>query len=232
MEINIAICDDEKEYITEIIEHLEKQPWKRRNKFIYHTFYSGKELLESKQDFDVVILDIKMKDVSGVNVKNIFYERNIKYPIIFLTNYDEYMKESFGRNVYGYVNKSKISDLDIPLAKIYKELMENVTITINDKLINLRKVYYAKADGPYVNIHYKEGDDVFRMTLTEFTNRINNPNFVRSHKSYLVNMRYIKKIEPRTITLDNGETVALSYAKRTSVKRIYHQYLMENITYD
>lgn len=232
MEVNIAICDDEKEYVKEIIDYLEKCSWKRNNKFIYHVFYSGEELLNSKKVFDLIILDIKMGNISGVNVKDIFYNRNNQSRIIFLTNYDEYMEDSFGRNVYGYINKSKIDKLEIPLTKIYKELLENRTVVINNNVINLYKVYYVRADGPYINIHYENDYDIYRMTLSNFATRISNPNFIRTHKSYLVNMRYIKNIDQRIITLDNDVNVSISHGKRSDVIKTYHHYLMENISYD
>lgn len=232
MEVNIAICDDEKEYVKEIIDYLEKCSWKRNNKFIYHVFHSGEELLNSKKVFDLIILDIKMGNISGVNVKDIFYNRNNQSRIIFLTNYDEYMEDSFGRNVYGYINKSKIDKLEIPLTKIYKELLENRTVVINNNVINLYKVYYVRADGPYINIHYENDYDIYRMTLSDFATRISNPNFIRTHKSYLVNMRYIKNIDQRIIILDNDVNVSISHGKRSDVMKTYHHYLMENISYD
>ena len=87
MEINIAICDDDKNYINEIIQYLNNCSWKRNNSFVYHTFYCGEALLESKQYFDFIILDIEMDKVSGIEVKEIFYNRNNQSRIIFLTNY-------------------------------------------------------------------------------------------------------------------------------------------------
>ncbi|WRK52977.1 LytTR family DNA-binding domain-containing protein [Coprobacillaceae bacterium CR2/5/TPMF4] len=142
------------------------------------------------------------------------------------------MEDSFGRNVYGYINKSKIDKLEIPLTKIYKELLENRTVVINNNVINLYKVYYVRADGPYINIHYENDYDIYRMTLSDFATRISNPNFIRTHKSYLVNMRYIKNIDQRIITLDNDVNVSISHGKRSDVMKTYHYYLMENISYD
>ena len=70
------------------------------------------------------------------------------------------------------------------------------------------------------------------MTLSDFATRISNPNFIRTHKSYLVNMRYIKNIDQRIITLDNDVNVSISHGKRSDVMKTYHHYLMENISYD
>ena len=114
MEINIAICDDDKNYINEIIQYLNNCSWKRNNSFVYHTFYCGEALLESKQYFDFIILDIEMDKVSGIEVKEIFYNRNNQSRIIFLTNYEEYMSDSFGKNVYGYISKDVLHKMDIP----------------------------------------------------------------------------------------------------------------------
>lgn len=174
MEINIAICDDDKNYINEIIQYLNNCSWKRNNSFVYHTFYCGEALLESKQYFDFIILDIEMDKVSGIEVKEIFYNRNNQSRIIFLTNYEEYMSDSFGKNVYGYISKDVLHKMDIPLNKIFKELLEHRLIKISEDIIDLYEVYYVKADGPYINIHTNGSYEVYRMTLKDFANKIHN----------------------------------------------------------
>ena len=213
MEINIAICDDDKNYINEIIQYLNNCSWKRNNSFVYHTFYCGEALLESKQYFDFIILDIEMDKVSGIEVKEIFYNRNNQSRIIFLTNYEEYMSDSFGKNVYGYISKDVLHKMDIPLNKIFKELLEHRLIKISEDIIDLYEVYYVKADGPYIN-------------------KIHNSNFIRIHKSYLINMRYINEINNKFLILDNDERLPISKSNRKTVLITYRKYLLENIIYD
>lgn len=231
MEINIAICDDNKNYVDEVIDYLESCPWKRNNKFIYHTFYSGESLVEYKQNFDFIILDIEMDKISGVDVKDIFYEINNNSRIIFLTNYDEYMPESFGKNVYGYINKDLICKMDIPLNKIFKEILEHRIFEIGDDMIDLYEVYYVSADGPYINIHYEHDYQIYRMTLKEFVERVENTNFIRVHRSYFVNMRYVKNFDDKTVILDNGAKLDISKGNRKLVKKVYSRYLMESVMY-
>ena len=232
MEINIAICDDDKSYVDEVIEYLENSAWKRNNIFVYHSFYCGEELLESKQDFDFIILDIEMDKISGVDVKDIFYQRNNQSRIIFLTNYDDYMVDSFGKNVYGYINKDLICKMDIPLNKIFKELLEHRILEIGDYTIDLYEVYYVEADGPYINIHFKDDFEIFRMTLKEFTEKVANSNFVRVHRSYYVNMRYIREMDKTEIVLDNDIRLDISKGNRRILPKVYRRYLLESIAYD
>ena len=232
MEINIAICDDDKNYINEIIQYLNNCSWKRNNSFVYHTFYCGEALLESKQYFDFIILDIEMDKVSGIEVKEIFYNRNNQSRIIFLTNYEEYMSDSFEKNVYGYISKDVLHKMDIPLNKIFKELLEHRLIKISEDIIDLYEVYYVKADGPYINIHTNGSYEVYRMTLKDFANKIHNSNFIRIHKSYLINMRYINEINNKFLILDNDERLPISKSNRKTVLITYRKYLLENIIYD
>ena len=63
------------------------------------------------------------------------------------------MSDSFGKNVYGYISKDVLHKMDIPLNKIFKELLEHRLIKISEDIIDLYEVYYVKADGPYINIH-------------------------------------------------------------------------------
>lgn len=232
MEVNIAICDDDKVYVKEVVEYLNKCSWKRNNHFVYHCFYDGKELVASNKNFDFIILDIEMDKMSGVEVKEIFYQRNNQSRIIFLTNYDDYMPESFGKNVYGYISKDMIHKIAIPLNKIFKEILEHRIFEIGDEMIDLYEVYYVKADGPYINIYFEDGYEIFRMTLKEFTARISNSNFIRVHRSYLVNMRYVKDIDNKIVILDNNTKLDISKGNRKTVVKTYHRYLLENLAYD
>lgn len=231
MEVNIAICDDDKGYVKEVVEYLNKCSWKRNNHFVYHCFYDGKELVASNQNFDFIILDIEMDKMSGVEVKEIFYQRNNQSRIIFLTNYDDYMPESFGKNVYGYISKDMIHKIAIPLNKIFKEILEHRIFEIGDEMIDLYEVYYVKADGPYINIYFEDGYEIFRMTLKYFSNNISNSNFIRIHKSYLTNMRYIKEISNKYIMLDNDKVLPISKSNRKHVTDAYKEYLLENTIY-
>lgn len=232
MKVNIAICDDEKNYINEIIDYLDKCPWKRNNQFNYHIFTSGEELLKSNQLFEFIILDIEMDRISGVEVKEIFYQRKNQSRIIFLTNYNEYMSDSFGKNVYGYVNKDEVDMLEVPLNKIFKEMLEHRTVQVGEDIVDLFNVYYVSADGPYINIHFKNDYQIYRKTLKEFITTISNSNFVRVHKSFYVNMHYIDAIDTYAVTLDNGAKIKIARGKYKAVTREYRRYIAETVDYD
>ena len=94
------------------------------------------------------------------------------------------------------------------------------------------EVYYVKADGPYINIHTNGSYEVYRMTLKDFANKIHNSNFIRIHKSYLINMRYINEINNKFLILDNDERLPISKSNRKTVLITYRKYLLENIIYD
>lgn len=232
MEISIAICDDDENYINEIIQYLDNCSWKRNNIFLYHIFSAGEELLATKKCFDFMILDIEMEKISGIDVKEIFYEKNNQTRIIFLSNHEKYMSDLFGRNVYGYISKREINKMAIPLNKIFKEILEHRVIKLGDEVIDLYKVYYVQADGPYINIYNRDDYKIYRMTLKDFTNKITNSNFIRIHKSYLINMRYIKEIDDKFLILDNDRKLPISKINRKIVSNTYRNYLLENLIYD
>lgn len=100
--LKVCVCDDNvalrKYVIRGISKHLEN-----RHDLEFFSFSDGKELLESEEDFNIIILDIEMNEINGIEVKNKLMTSSAI--IIFLTGHSEYIKEGFGVNVLGFVEK-------------------------------------------------------------------------------------------------------------------------------
>ena len=94
--MKIAVCDDDiatREHIVMLIKEQIKD-------ITVVTFASGEEMLKAKEDFDILFLDVKMKELSGMDVaKHIRQEQeqngSEKSIIIFVTGYEKYMNDAF-----------------------------------------------------------------------------------------------------------------------------------------
>ncbi|NBK97221.1 MAG: response regulator [Erysipelotrichia bacterium] len=152
MVINIGICDDESHYL-EKMEKLIADYFKRSDNQCFITKYKdGEELLNKRAKLDILFLDIEMKKMSGIEIKNKLemYCDNCK--IIFVSNYDNRMKEAFGKNVIAFISKSKIDAIIYYLACIERELKEHKIIKFGNYQVDIFDVIYIKAEGSYVNI--------------------------------------------------------------------------------
>src|SRR5699024_3496128 len=92
-------------------------------------------------------------------------------PIIFFTNYDKYMKFSFGNNVYGFVKKDDLLELKEIVKKIIFEKASNEVVIIANQKINLSDIIYLKADTVYTEIYTNDRQIIIRKALREFLDK-------------------------------------------------------------
>lgn len=215
---NIAICDDNKLIQREVYELLNEYFKGKRIKIKIELFNDGDELLQSITDFNIIILDIKMNRVGGIEVKDkLFWDRNTS-KIIFLTDYEEYMSDAFGKNVYGFVQKDNIDGIYKYLSIAITEFKSYEIIKIGNDEITLKDITYIKADRMYVHVNLTNSiNKYFRLNLSVLYERLDDTLFERTHRSYIVNLMHVKRCEKSQIILKNGKTLPLSKSYKDTV---------------
>lgn len=91
MTYKVAICDDEKIFIDDVVTKLSEQSADCE----IATFLSGEELLISSLDFNIIFLDIEMAGIDGINTAFSLREQGYDGIIIFLTSHTEFMPDAF-----------------------------------------------------------------------------------------------------------------------------------------
>ena len=217
----IAICEDEEEILKDTgrkcIEYLGKGNVK------VSLFSKGSSLLNAKEQFDLVLLDIELSDMSGINVMNEFELRRPYTYIAFLTAYDSYAKEAYGRNVLGFLSKPlKKSDLQRIIEKI-KKLQSGALIELDDngktRVIPVDKIIYISSDDKYTKIVTEEGNFLERKTLSYWENILPQLNFGRVSRFCIINFKYYKK---------DGLYIKISDSDKVKISRVYKDELEEN----
>ncbi|MFT7249488.1 MAG: DNA-binding LytR/AlgR family response regulator [Arcticibacterium sp.] len=84
----------------------------------------------------------------------------------------------------------------------------------------LDDILWLKSEGNYVEIHLAEKKELIRMSLSHFLEKVNRPNFFRTHKSYAVNLDYMTKFEPTAVTILESEIPITKSFAEALVKRI------------
>jgi two-component system, LytTR family, response regulator len=192
-------------------------------------FEALKSIKENKPD--VVFLDVSMPKLSGLEMLEIMDDNP---RIVFVTAYEEHAIKAFEHNAVDYLlkpfSKERFADaLDKIRGQIhqqsgkiqdtYKTILERDEplwrIVVKNrgvvKIIDVEDVYYISADDDYVFIHSKQGKDIKYATMKNFEKRLPE-NFMRIHRSYILNLNAIDKIESYTkethqIRLKNGDKI-------------------------
>lgn len=192
----------------------------------------------NKNKPELVFLDIEMPNYAGYEIVNFFDK--IDFEIIFVTAYDQYALRAFQMSAVDYILKPiDIDDLKRAVDKFetqknrldaelnYKVLVEslktdtvnNIVVSVNggQKSINVKDIIALEASESYTQIHTKTEKYIYSKNLKYFENLLEkNTNFVRSHKSWMVNIYKVEKFSKSelSIQLENNIEAKLSKYKK------------------
>ena len=215
--IKIAICEDKKEqqellktYINQIFEAL-------YIKYKLEIFNSGEELLENYQnDTDVLLLDIQMGQINGMDTARKIRSIDDKVEIIFITSLIEYALEGYEVRAYRYLIKPvKYENLKENIINCIKEVdIKNKYIIVKEQgnqiKLDINEITYVEVQKETITIHTL--NEVYKTngTMINIEKDIDCDRFFRCHKSFLVNLEHIKSIKQYTAILENSEEVPVS----------------------
>lgn len=225
--IIVAIVDDEKIILQEIYKKISKILAHKECEFKILSFSNGKSLLEfcNINKVDLIFLDIDMPDVNGIDVARKLRNHNNSAEIIFVTNKDEMVYEAIKYAPFRFIRKIKF-DNEIEEAinyYFYKSSMLNKKIVFSTengkKIKSVSEIVYVEVQSHKLTVHTKNTLFEANGNLNSIENIISNDGFIRIHKSYLVNFRYMDLIRQKFIILDDGTELPLSRGKADEVKR-------------
>ena len=214
--IKIGICEDEKETQDLIESHL--QNLLKNREYEIEKYISGEELLQANfKDIDILLLDIQMGKLNGMDTARKIREVDSKMEIIFITSLIDYVQEGYEVRAYRYLLKPiELEELKKHVLNCINEIEKNKNhyILIKNKS-NTYKIYsneitYIEVQKKDMLIHTINKDFHVRYSLEKVEKDINLDKFVRCHKSFLVNLTYVENIKSNTAILERGEEVPIS----------------------
>ena len=232
--IRAAICDDEPTILDCLYENIPAE-FKRQGTDIHiEKFLSGGEFLNAHKEepFDVVFLDIDMPEISGFDIaEKISGERTL---IIFVTTHDELVFSSLKFQPFRFIRKSFIDDeLGEVVDDIIKVLSKRIAgkkfklqTRSHDVYVDVEQIVYIEIYGHWLHVYTCDGEvlECYGI-LSDYESQLEPFDFVRTHKSYLVNCRYIHSIQKEQVVLDNKTSVPLSRRRINAVNDKFTKYL-------
>lgn len=204
------IIDDEPLARSLLIELLEDQ----KDIEIIAECGDGFEGIKAIQELkpDLIFLDIQMPKITGFEMLELL---DAPPKVIFTTAYDEYALKAFEVNALDYLLKPVNTDrLASALGKVRNytqgetqitkdkipqlpEQMQRIVVKVNGqiKILPLPEVFYLESADDYVKIHVKDKYYLKHQTMSNFEQQLPPHQFVRIHRSYLVNLQHIHKVD-------------------------------------
>jgi DNA-binding LytR/AlgR family response regulator len=119
-----------------------------------------------------------------------------------------------------------MQELWMELAKKEKESSFILEIGQTNYCLNIRKLMYVKATGKYLDIYLTDRTFYIRYQISQLEEKLENHGFLRIHKSYLVNIRYIYLLEPGSVILENQQSLPVSRHRFHEVQQKLQDYML------
>lgn len=228
--MKIAICEDEKIIADSICEMVNRYFLSSKHIYTIDVFYDTDSFESSDNLYDLVFLDYKFPNKTGMDIARDLRKISEKTGIVFISAFSEYVFESFEVGAFRYllkpVNESElIKTLDSFIFFKKKDLPVEVPTKNKTVYIELDEILYIESDEKRCIVRLLDRTYETPKALTSFQAEIFSYSFFRTHRRYLVNMRYISEIEKNVITLTNGEKVEISRRNLSSFNKCYINYL-------
>ncbi|SEF95001.1 two component transcriptional regulator, LytTR family [Eubacterium ruminantium] len=233
--INIAVCDDDILSHRDVFSFCDAYFSDKNVTYNLYSYYSGEDILsEREKRIDLLFLDIEMDGVDGIEVMKQIEEIPSFHRIIFISSHTEMMKCAFGYKTIGFLGKP-IDQKEIfkKLDGLYKKIVDDSVVRFSETgkelLYRRSDIIYIEADSNYINIYSEEGVKTIACTLKTCEEMINGLPFLRIHKSYIVNLDYVKDIRTDSVYLKNGIKIAIGRSYRDLIRTEYQRYLIKEL---
>ena len=234
MNLKIAVCDDELLFRTRIANALTDN-LNEQGIFDYQMelFQSGRELCELKEElrqFDALFLDISMPDKNGMQVAE--YVRNIhpNIALVFITSYIDFAPAGYQLNAMRYILKDSLEQYlpEAVRAVLRKTELQKLEMAYDflegRQTISIAELYYIESSKHKLVFHLEKSEPcTIYGKLDEMEQQLAMYNFIRVHKSFLVNYKHINQIGNYKVYLSNGEELPIPRERFRQVKERYYE---------
>lgn len=232
--MRIAVCDDEKFYREKVTALLQKYLSDHQLDSVIDIFCSGEEFLSQSSNavkYDVVFMDINMEQTDGIETAMRIRAFQSNTYIVFVTAFIKYALDGYKVNAVRYIMKdtldAAISEcMDAILQKMQLRQISFCFIEGEKKLYTDNLLYVESKKHKSVFCYQEEQLTKYQIyeKLDDIEKILDGVGFLRIHKSYLVNMRHIRKISNYIAELSTGEELPIPRIRYQAVKQKFVEY--------
>lgn len=231
--IRIAICDDDVLFLHKISTYIEGILEKKKVQHQLLSYDSPQKLIKglSEGRTDILLLDIDMPGISGMEIAAKLKEENESLLLIFVTSYEAFVYDTFQYQPFDFIRKSRYEkDLGISLERAVCQLSREKTeyilkISGGIARIPLAEILYFESCANYVRVVTVNGEYKEKKTVHEIENELAMNGFVRLHRGYLVNQAAVYILKSDRVILNNKEELPIGRHWSASAREALLQYM-------
>lgn len=244
MAYHVYICDDEPEILRYLSENVKNILQDCEIVF----FLDGHSLLEKIDKCDILLLDIDMPDITGLDIAGRLSNMGKQPLLVFVTSHDELVYDSLKFHPFGFVRKSHMAE---ELAGLLTDCVKKLSVRKRhfcfqsagaQRKLPLQDILYFEAEGNYLKLFVREGNFLhgdgaaagfskgtgknsgemfchFRETLGNVEAALSGDGFVRIHKGFLVNQAAVQSLGVDEVVLWDGVRIPVGRSYAKDAKR-------------
>lgn len=233
MSFVIALCDDDPEQLKYIGGILSKWASDRKISIKTAEYASAEQFLFEypTHPCDLLLLDIEMRNINGMELARRLRSGHDMLPIIFITGFSEYISEGYDVEALHYLLKPLDGE---KLCGVLDRYLSRRTVKAEEVLVKskdvsthipVNQIVYIEAFGRMTQFILSDGSTLScDRGIGQFEHL---EGFLHCHRSYLVNLRYVRSIGKQTVLLDTGGELPLSRRLYREVNREFISYYQE-----
>lgn len=230
--MKIAICDDDW-HMQQTLRLFIDQTYQDLDMLV-DGFTSGEALLaavqKQSQPYQLILLDIEMRGIDGIETAKRLRKLLPDCYIIFITSHDEFALTGYEVAAFRYLVKPvQPEKLTEAISAVRAELSDHITLHVEDgpveALLRVKDIYYIEAQDKRVRVVLKDTALSDRRGIDEIERALAGEDFFRVHRSYLINFRYVARLDKNEILLVSGEQIPLSRLRKKAFKSAFQTYV-------
>lgn len=242
--VTIYLCDDNQQMRDKYSSLIYRFAYENRIAITLSIFESGEELMfhlyDDPNQVEIIYLDVLMGELNGMEAAKQLRQLGCKAEIIFITTCEDYVYEAFDTSPMQYLIKDSTSDErfeEIFLRAVSLTMEKNTKMFVCEssnvrKVIPIKDISYFEIWKRLIRVH-DQGGEIFEYygTMEQLEQQMVNKDFVRVHRSYMVNLQYIGKFQRSNLFLKTGDVIPIGVTYMKLVDRAFSDYISTHNIY-
>lgn len=232
---HIAIVEDEKEFSHQLQEFLVQYGKEYEMEFQISVFQDGAEILEEYQPkYDVILLDIEMPKVNGMETAEKIRETDEDVVLMFITNMASYAIRGYSVGALDFVMKpinyyTFSTKMTRALKRVQKKTLMPIVLNLPDgvKKLEAKQIYFVEVQNRMLHYHTEEGEYVLRGTLQSAEEMLSDYPFIRCNHWYIVNLMHVSEVK-KNIAVVEGYELEISRRNKAAFLKALTEYMGGN----
>ena len=232
--IHVAVVEDEEKYREQLSEFLSRYGKEKEISIQTRMYCDGIDNLdEYAGQFEVILLDIRMKHIDGMEAARKIREKDTEVIIIFITNMAEYAIQGYDVEARGFILKPVryklfAQQMDRARKELESKKAEYLSLQLQAGVrnVSLNDIFYMENREHYLHIHLEQEDIIFYCTIKEMEKRLEGKPFFRCNSGLIVNLAKVQSVKNNEI-LVHGETLTVSRSRKKEFMEQLTEYMGE-----